>query len=165
MTESSPFPESTEPHSHLKHPVLAWATSLVLLALFVVALLFFPPQSGGVHKGEVSDTMLFFGRFHPIFVHMPIGVLILSIIMEIVAMAKHRVADALRPAITFTLGFGIFGLICAVVFGIFLSRDGGFNTATIQAHQTLGIAATIGAFLALFTKLLADASPTGRGTW
>ncbi len=165
MTESSSLPESTELHSHLKHPVLAWVTSLVLLALFVVALAFFPPQSGGVHKGDVSETMLFFGRFHPIFVHLPIGVMIMAIVMEIITMAKHRVANALRPAVTFILWCGVFGLITAVTFGILLSREGGFDATTIQAHQTLGIAATIAAFLALFTKLLADASPTGRGTW
>jgi uncharacterized membrane protein len=166
MPESDLTSQPEAPHSHLRHPVLDWSLSLILLALFVTGLVYYPPHWGPeAPHAKVPEWLLFFGRFHPIFVHLPIGVFILSIIMEVIAMARHRVAAALRPAITFTLGVAVSGASFAVILGILLSREGGFEGATVQAHQTLGLAATAGMFLALFIKLLVDGSASGRGAW
>lgn len=166
MPESNPTSQPEKPHSHLRHPVLDWSLSLLLLALFITGLVYYPPHFGPeAPHAKVPDWLIFFGRFHPIFVHLPIGVFILSIIMEIIAMAQHRVAEALRPAITFTLGVAVLGASFAVLLGILLSREGGFEGATVQAHQALGLCATAGMFLALFIKLLVDGSASGRGAW
>ncbi len=140
-----------------KRSLLAWGSVIGMIILYVLLLLAYPPLADAGKPVPVPQWVLFFGRFHPIAVHMPVGVLILAAVMEGLALFKPRLSSLIEPAITFVLGFGTFGAIIAVIFGIFLSREGGsFGNGTFQAHQTLGIVATWLSLLALLCKVLAD---------
>ncbi len=143
---------------------LAWGSVIGMILLFVLTMLAYPPLADAGKPVSVPQWVLFFGRFHPIAVHMPVGVLILAAVMEGMAFFKPRLSKLIEPAITFVLGFGTFGAIIAVIFGIFLSREGGsFGNGTFQAHQTLGIVATVLSLLAMICKVVADGN--GKLMW
>ncbi|MBT29002.1 MAG: hypothetical protein CMO01_05000 [Thalassobius sp.] len=97
-----------------------------------------------------SDIVLFFGRFHPLVVHLPIGFLLLAGIMELVS--KKPKYKALQDAIPFTLLLGAISAFVACMFGFMLSTDGGYNTETLNLHQWMGILLTIAAATAYLIK-------------
>ena len=97
-----------------------------------------------------TDIVLFFGRFHPLVVHLPIGFLLLAGIMEL--MSKKPKYQAFQDAIPFTLLLGTISAFVACMFGFMLSTDGGYNTETLNLHQWMGILLTITAATAYLIK-------------
>ncbi|WP_138086749.1 c-type cytochrome domain-containing protein [Phragmitibacter flavus] len=155
----SEYSEAVERH----HSPFAWTSFILLTTLFIVAMLFFPPFQGAANEQATPAWALFFGRFHPIAVHLPVGVLLMVAIMEVFVFVRGKAGgEALRAGQTFALGFGVFGAILAVVFGVVRSREGGFGSPTFQAHELLGVATGVGALLTFFFKVISDG--TGRLT-
>lgn len=76
----------------------------------------------------------FFGRLHPLILHLPIGFLAIAFLMQL---SKN---EALKPAIHFTLKWGMFAAIVAAVSGYFLSQEGGYDENLLFWHKWLGIA-------------------------
>ena len=149
-------------HSHptANRHMLGWISAIGMSLFFLLALLVFPPLSDAGKPIASPQWMMFFGRFHPIAVHMPVGVLILAAVMEGLVLVRRRHTHLIESAITFVLGIGATGAIVTVIFGIFLAREGGtYNNGQFYAHQALGIVATIFAILAFVIKLVADQSP------
>lgn len=86
------------------------------------------------------DLSINVARFHPLLVHMPIGILVLAFLMEIWRRWKHQ--EALQIAIQFALGAGfLFGLL-SVGTGFLLANEGGYPSSTLNTHKWLGIALT-----------------------
>ncbi|MEO1259404.1 MAG: c-type cytochrome domain-containing protein [Bacteroidota bacterium] len=79
----------------------------------------------------------FFGRLHPLILHLPIGFLVLAFLMQI--MKK----EALKPAIEFTLKWGMIASILAVASGYFLSQEGGYDDQILFWHKWSGIGTSI----------------------
>jgi uncharacterized membrane protein len=145
-----------------RHSPFAWTSFVLFVTLFVVGLLIFPPFQGAANEQTTPSWALFFGRFHPIAVHLPVGVLLLVALMEVLVVVRGRAnAEALRAGQTFALGFGVLGSILAVIFGVIRSREGGFGSPTFQAHELLGVATGVTALITFFFKLIAD----GTGKW
>ena len=111
-----------------------------LIAVFAMTLVMYPPLADASKEAPTPAVGKMFGRFHPIAVHIPVGVLFLAAIMDVLAIRRGPLAEAIKPAITFIIGFGAFGAVLAVMFGILLSREGGYGSPAFQAHQALGIA-------------------------
>lgn len=137
-----------------------WTGVIGLATFFLVALMVYPPITDATKALETPTWVKFFGRFHVIALHLPIGILALAAMMEACLALRLNRASYLSPAIGFALKFGAWGSAIAVVFGVILARKGGFDTAEFYAHQTLGIIATVGIIGTLALKLLAD--HTGR---
>ena len=97
-----------------------------------------------------TNVTLFFGRFHSLVVHLPIGFIILAIMFELLSWRKK--ADLSLAASYGLLIGGLFGII-AVILGLMLASDGGYNVATLATHQWTGIATTTLAFVAYFLKI------------
>ena len=97
-----------------------------------------------------TNVTLFFGRFHSLIVHLPIGFIILAIIFELLSWRKK--ADLSLAASYGLLTGGLFGVI-AIVLGLMLASDGGYNEQTLATHQWTGIATTTIAFVAYFLKI------------
>ncbi len=98
---------------------------------------------------KASDIVLFFGRFHPLVVHLPIGFLILAIFMEFVSRSpkfKH-----LKPSIRLIWLLGTLSGAVAALFGYLLSLEGSYTGDTLLWHQWAGIATTILAFICYLT--------------
>ena len=90
---------------------------------------------------DAPDFALFLGRFHPLVVHLPIGLLLLAGVMEF--LARKPKYEALSPAITFTLFLGAISSIAAVVMGLLLAWGGGYDESTLGWHKWMGIAVAV----------------------
>ena len=87
------------------------------------------------------DILQFFGRLHPLVLHLPIGILALGFLME--CLAKKEKYKTLQPAIHLTLLFGMWSAVFAAVSGYLLSWEGGYEETTLNRHQYLGIATVV----------------------
>lgn len=78
------------------------------------------------------------GRFHPLVVHLPIGILLLAIGIEF--LARQKKYSNLAPALPVAWGAGFITAVFSCIVGYFLKLDGGYEGTTIYLHQYLGIA-------------------------
>ena len=63
---------------------LTWILSALLVVVFALALAVFPPVFGPIKEShDTAKWLLFFGRFHPLVVHLPIGLLLFSLLIEV----------------------------------------------------------------------------------
>lgn len=121
-----------------KPQTLVWITSL----LFSVALLLLPALvklDGRPH----ADWQQFLGRFHPLIVHLPIGLILLVPLLEIVGRAR----PALREAAGFVLSLSWLSCVAAAVLGYLLAYGSGESGTSVTGHMWGGIALTIGVLL------------------
>ncbi|HMQ46858.1 MAG TPA: chitobiase/beta-hexosaminidase C-terminal domain-containing protein [Saprospiraceae bacterium] len=95
------------------------------------------------------ETFYFFGRFHPLLLHLPIGFLILALAMEL--WMRWTKQMELRAALHFTLLLGMASAVLTALFGYWLSLEGGYERSAVLWHQYSGFAAAV---LAVATWLL-----------
>ena len=106
-----------------------------------------------------SSFSLFFGRFHPVFVHLPIGFLLLAMLMELFnSKVRSKNMDA---AILFALKLGVGSTVIAAGMGWLLASEGGYNESHLFWHRWLGIGVGVLAMLALAIKSGVLALPDG----
>jgi mono/diheme cytochrome c family protein/uncharacterized membrane protein len=103
---------------------------------------------------SVSD---FIGRFHPVFVHLPIGILLLACLFQWL-MIKDRFA-VLQPAIPVTLFWGMISAIASCISGYLLSTTGDYDAQLVSRHQWLGISVAV---VSLVLFLMHKRSVSGR---
>ncbi len=130
-----------------------WAATLALIIAFVIGLLVFPPLYEAP-KGDAASGVIFIGRFHPILLHLPVGALALLCIMELACMTRSG-ENKLGAAALLTLWVGSAGSALAVLAGIMLSREGGYEGGNFTLHQTLALIGTSGVLLALVIRIYA----------
>lgn len=112
-----------------------WIIALVMgLALLLL------PEIIKLDGRPHADWQQFLGRFHPLAVHLPIGLIVLVPVLEI--------AGAFRPALREAAGF-VLGLACALsiatlMLGYLLAYGSGDTGATVTRHMWGGIALAIG---------------------
>ena len=88
-----------------------------------------------------SDLTMFFGRFHPLFVHLPIGLLVFAIFMELLLFWKPR--ESFAKTIPLIWLAAAIGSILSATAGYFLSLGGGYEEATLNLHKISGITIAI----------------------
>jgi hypothetical protein len=81
---SSHSPDTDEPKSF----AAAWTATLLLLVVFIIGLLIFPPLYDAP-KSDPAELVLFVGRFHPILLHLPVGVLGLLCLFELICSTRR----------------------------------------------------------------------------
>lgn len=80
----------------------------------------------------------FFGRFHPLLVHLPIGILMIAVLFELMAV-RYKRFDVLKPALPLLYLFGALGAIGACISGYLLSLSGDYGGQVLLRHQWSGI--------------------------
>jgi uncharacterized membrane protein/mono/diheme cytochrome c family protein len=95
-----------------------------------------------------ADWQQFLGRFHPLAVHLPIGLIVLVPLLEIAG----RFRPALREAAGFVLGLGFISCLGALSLGFLLAFGGGNYGVAVTRHMWGGIALTIGVLLCLLAR-------------
>src|SRR5687768_10859573 len=83
----------------------------------------------------------FFGRFHPLVVHLPIGILFLAFLFE--CLSRFDRFKSLENTVRLSLLIGSVFAFASVATGLFLSQEGGYDDALLQRHQNLGIATAV----------------------
>jgi mono/diheme cytochrome c family protein/uncharacterized membrane protein len=105
------------------------------------------------------------GRFHPLIVHLPIGILTIGLLLA--AVSRIEKYAMLRPAVSFTLFWAAVGSIGSCVLGYLLSLSGEYNADLLFKHQWtgIGLAAASTAVWALYRFPKADLSFTKGMSW
>ncbi len=85
------------------------------------------------------------GRFHPLLVHLPIGILLLAIAFEWLSGYKRFLV--LKPSISIILFLGAISALFSCITGYLLSQNGEYDGSTVSWHQWLGISVTLLSFL------------------
>ncbi|AXT60550.1 hypothetical protein D1816_09375 [Aquimarina sp. AD10] len=112
---------------------------------------------------EVSDIVLFFGRFHPLVVHLPIGFLFFAFILEVYG--RWQKDDKIKSAIPLSLFLGAISALVACVLGYMLSLSGDYDQGALDTHFWFGIATTViafGAWLISSRKLKVEVLEKGK---
>jgi cytochrome c len=102
----------------------------------------------------VHELGAYLGRFHPVWVHLPIGILLLLGLLEIIGLIGQLAGWAWLPAPsarqrTLILAIGAIASIVAALLGWILARSGDYDLAQVSRHQWLGIAAAAAAVVLL----------------
>lgn len=83
----------------------------------------------------------FIGRFHPILVHLPIGILLLGCLFQLLTInAKF---SGIRPAVPLIYLLGGLGAVFSSVSGYLLSQSGDYDGNMVDIHQWLGISVSV----------------------
>lgn len=123
----------------------AWITVVVLsVALLLVPAVF--RLDGKPH----ADWQQFLGRFHPLAVHIPIGLIVLVPVLEIAGAWR----PALRDAATFVLSLACAACIGTLILGYMLAFGSGDSGLTVSRHMWGGIGLTVGLMFCLLMRPL-----------
>ncbi len=95
-----------------------------------------------------ADWQQFLGRFHPLVVHLPIGLLLLVPLLEIAGARQ----PALREAAGFVLGVAFIGCLSALTLGFLLAYGSGDAGLGVSRHMWGGITLTIGVLVCLLAR-------------
>jgi uncharacterized membrane protein len=120
--------------SRQKNIRLLWAASfLVSVALLLVPFVF--RLDGKAH----ADWQQFLGRFHPLVVHLPIGLILLVPVLELAG----RYRPVLLEAAPFVLSLSVLCCLVALTLGYLLAYGSGDAGAGVARHMWGAIALTI----------------------
>jgi uncharacterized membrane protein/mono/diheme cytochrome c family protein len=102
----------------------------------------------------VNELGSFLGHFHPVLVHLPIGILLLLGVLEAAGLLARLPGLSWLPALTprqrtLILAIGAAAAVLAACLGWLLAHGGDYDLALVRRHQYLGIAAAGAAVLLL----------------
>ena len=100
----------------------------------------------------MEDFSIFLGRFHPLIVHLPIGILIMAFILEFASQKTKKFKNILDPAISITLFWGCITSITAASAGWLISFQGGYDSETLYWHKWLGVSVIVISFISWLIK-------------
>lgn len=84
----------------------------------------------------MMDILYYLGRFHVLVLHLPIGILLLAVVLE-VASRRPRFAY-LAPAVTAVWLLGALSAIATALLGYLHAGEGGFDGPGVSAHRLAG---------------------------
>lgn len=97
-----------------------------------------------------SDWVLFWGHFHPLVVHLPIGFLLIAGLLELDRLTRRKQVSS--HTITLILFWSAVSATMACLFGYLLSLGGGYDQNTLNAHMWEGIGVAVFAWIAWAVK-------------
>jgi uncharacterized membrane protein len=83
----------------------------------------------------------FLGRFHPVFVHLPIGILLLACTCILLSFRANFVS--LKPAISIMLLLGTLSAFVSCLTGYLLASGGDYDVKLVSNHQWMGISVAV----------------------
>lgn len=98
----------------------------------------------------LTDWTAFIGRFHPLFVHLPIGFLSLVVLLELLKFF-HKISLPTEISKVILLVSALSATLSCMA-GYFLSFEGGYNEEILNEHQNQGIALALFTWLAWLSK-------------
>jgi uncharacterized membrane protein len=111
---------------------------IIVMLLF---LLFFQ------NKVSLPPVLQAVGRMHPMLLHLPIGLLVISFILWLGS--KTIEARSFQNIFTLVLQVTAFTAALTALMGFFLSREGGYDENILLKHKVLGIATAVFSYILL----------------
>lgn len=108
----------------------------LIFSLLLVLFAFFP-----FNGEELHWLLAFLGQFHPLFVHMPIGILLGLFVLEILQIINPKLQ--LKAACGILLWMVVLTAIPTVVAGTLLAAVGGYGSKVLVLHKWLGLSTAI----------------------
>lgn len=99
---------------------------------------------------SISEWASFFGRFHPLLVHLPIGFLIIVGVFEILKQTGRLSIS--QEVIRIILLVSAISATLACIAGYFLSLEGGYNEEILEEHKMQGIWLAVFCWVAWLAK-------------
>jgi uncharacterized membrane protein len=81
------------------------------------------------------------GRFHPVLVHLPIGILLVAVLFYFLS-GKEKY-KSVAPAVSIALFVGMCSAIASSISGFLLSKTAAYEEPLLSRHQWLGITTTV----------------------
>jgi len=145
---------TTEPFPALRRAAIALGMFAIIVAVSASVVL------GRMHS---APTLLaFFGRFHPLLVHLPIGMFVLVVLAE-GATLHPRLRPRIDPVLGLALPVTVLGALAAFVLGHFLALTGDYPEHVLGWHRRLELFAVIGAALSLIAWELQERNTFAHG--
>ena len=122
---------------------------LTLTGLLTIGGMIAMPFLAGEPDGEkMPDIVRFLGRFHPVILHLPIGIFSLILLQELLGMfSKEKPQRGILP-----IFFGAASAVAAVIAGFLLYQGGGFEGELVEDHLWGGLGFACAAVLTLIVK-------------
>src|SRR4051812_5415192 len=99
---------------------------------------------------QPSDWILFWGHFHPLIVHLPIGFLLIAGLLELDRLTRRNSVS--QHTITLILFWSAVSATMACLLGYMLSQGGGYDEETLDSHMWQGIGVAAFAWVAWAVK-------------
>ncbi|MEP4807924.1 MAG: c-type cytochrome domain-containing protein [Luteolibacter sp.] len=126
---------------------------LVVIGLLLIGALVAMPFIAGEPDGEkMPDIVRFLGRFHPVVLHLPIGIFSLVLLQEMWGLVSRKYPGAGLLAVF----AGAASAVVAVLCGFLLYQGGGFEGELVEDHLWGGIAFACVAVAAFIAKWWAN---------
>ena len=93
----------------------------------------------------ILNSLLFFGRLHPMMVHFPIALLLVALVMELLSGKREN----LRSGANLLLYLGTLSAFLAVVMGLVLHKTENYGGELVEYHEWTGILTFLLAGLAI----------------
>jgi uncharacterized membrane protein len=122
---------------------------LTITGLLTIAGMIDMIRLAGEPDGEkMPDIVRFLGRFHPVILHLPIGIFSLILLQELLGMfSKGNSQRGILP-----IFFGAASAVAAVIAGFLLYQGGGFEGELVEDHLWGGVGFACAAILTMIVK-------------
>ena len=122
-------------------------------------------NEGNTIEAEPNGLILFFGRFHPVVVHLPIGFVILTWVLNTLAVFKKK--EGFYDTLPVLLLLTAIASFISSVFGYLLSLSGGYDELLLSWHQWTGIGFTFIVFVLwiFYKRWLKSGDVPGKVSW
>lgn len=90
------------------------------------------------------------GHFHPLLVHLPIGILIFAFVLEI--FLRNKKTEAALDIMKLALGIAAISALLSLGTGWLLGEDGGYDETALFRHRWMAVAMTVCSILLYFLK-------------
>ena len=101
------------------------------------------------------DWEIFIGRFHPLMVHLPIGIFILGYILEVLLQTGFRNLVESRKIVIITYSIGLLAGVVAAITGWLLSFSNDYGIEALHDHKQLGILTLVAMLLVIIYQIKA----------
>ncbi|GAB4499363.1 MAG: hypothetical protein OHK0019_36330 [Saprospiraceae bacterium] len=99
----------------------------------------------------MNELSQIIGRFHPVLVHLPIGMLLLAVLFE--ALSRTMRYRPLQRSLPFLLMLGSMAAVFSCLSGWMLSQNGDYEAILLDRHQWLGIAVAVVSLASYWLKI------------
>ena len=90
------------------------------------------------------------GNFHPVLVHLPIGIIIFAFILEIYQ--RIRPKENIGGVIRLAIGFGVLSALASIGTGLLLESNGAYDEELLFRHKWMAIGLTAVMIILFFAK-------------